>query len=46
MGQQKNYKNLFKAEMDNYTIMNYEYKLEEMEECFLLRHKAAKRTDA
>jgi len=40
--QAKNYKNLFAAEKENYEIVNYEFKLDDIEEAFVLRHKARK----
>ena len=40
--QQKNYQNLFKAEKEYYEIVAYDFKLENIEEEFLLRHKATK----
>jgi len=40
--QQKNYNNLFKAERENYEIVSYEFKLDGIEEAFILRHKASK----
>jgi len=40
--QQKNYKNLFKAEKEMYELVSYEHKLENIEEAFILRHKASK----
>ena len=40
--QQKNYNNLFKAERENYEIVSYEFKLDNIEEAFILRHKNAK----
>lgn len=40
--QQKNYKLLFKAESENYELINYEYKLDEIEAAFVMRHNARK----
>ena len=40
--QQKNYPQLFKAEKDYYEIVNYEFALNEIEEAFMLKHKAKK----
>jgi hypothetical protein len=40
--QAKNYKALFAAEKENYEIVNYEFKLDDIEEAFVLRHKASK----
>ena len=33
---------MFKAEKENYEIVSYEFKLDKIEEAFILRHKAAK----
>ena len=40
--QQKNYKNIFKNEREYYDIIGYEFKLENIEESFLLKHRASK----
>lgn len=40
--QQKNYKALFASERENYEIVNYDFKLNDIEEAFVLKHKAAK----
>ncbi len=40
--QQKNYKNIFKNEREFYDIIGYEFKLENIEESFILKHKASK----
>ena len=40
--QPKNYPQLFKAEKDYYEIVNYEFALNEIEETFILKHKAKK----
>jgi len=42
MGQQKNYKAIFKNEREYYDIIGYEFKLENIEESFLLKHRASK----
>lgn len=40
--QPKNYPQLFKAEKDYYEIVNYEFALNDIEEAFILKHKAKK----
>lgn len=40
--QQKNYNALFKGERENYEIVSYEFKLNDIEEAFVLKHKASK----
>ena len=40
--QQKNYKALFKSEREFYELVGYEHKLDDVEESFLLKHRARK----
>merc|ERR1712060_578999 len=40
--QAKNYKALFKTEAESYTIINYQSKLDDIEEAFVLQHRARK----
>ena len=42
--QAKNYKALFKTEAESYTIINYQSKLDDIEEAFVLQHRARKTT--
>ena len=44
MGQQKNYKALFKNERDFYQIISWKHKLEDVEQAFLEVHKAGGRS--
>jgi len=40
--QQKNYKALFKGEREFYDIIGYEFKLDDIEDSFILKHRAGK----
>jgi len=38
---QKNYKQMFKVEKDNYEILNYKFGLEDVEEAFLYKYSSS-----